>query len=175
MALAVPGRRDEQGSSRRTRYRAESDRSRKRRVKRSILTDAEGIPLATVIAPANRHASKLLEPTLEARVVLPPVTSQNLCLDKGYDIPFCREIAGEFQFTPHIRPIGEEPRRIERNRKRKARRQVVERTLGWLNRCRRLLIRWEKKAENHLAFLSLACIWIIHRAITRSWGSSGAL
>lgn len=147
----------------------------KRGVKRSILTDAEGIPLAAVIAPANRHDSKLLEPTLEARVLLPPVTSQNLCLDKGYDFPFCRAIAGDFQFTPHIRPIGEEPRRMERNRKRKARRWVVERTLGWLNRCRRLLIRWEKKAENHLAFLSLACIWIIHRAIARSWGSSGAL
>jgi putative transposase len=64
---------------------------------------------------------------------------------------------------------------MERNRKRKARRWVVERTLGRLHRCRRLLIRWEKKAENHLAFLSLACIWIVHRAVARSGGLSGVL
>ncbi len=144
-------------------------------VKRSILTDANGIPLAAVIAPANRHDSKLLELTLEARVLLPPVPSQHLCLDKGYDFPFCRELVTAYQFTPHIRPIGEEPRRMNRNRKRRARRWVVERTLGWFNRCRRLLIRWEKKVENHLAFLSLACVWIIHRAIARGSGSSGAL
>jgi putative transposase len=59
----------------------------KRGVKRSILTDAEGIPLAAVIAPANRHASKLLEPTLEARVVLPPVTSQSLGRTRGTTFP----------------------------------------------------------------------------------------
>ncbi len=64
---------------------------------------------------------------------------------------------------------------MNRNRKRRARRWVVERTLGWFNRCRRLLIRWEKKVENRLAFLSLACVWIIHRAIARRLGSAGVL
>jgi hypothetical protein len=59
---------------------------------------------------------------------------------------------------------------MERTRKRRARRWVVEQPLGWLNRSRRRLVRWEKKAENHLAFLSLACIWTIHRAIARSSG-----
>jgi transposase len=34
---------------------------------------------------------------------------------------------------------------------------VVERTFGWLNRCRGILIRWEKKASNYLAVLKLAC------------------
>ena len=125
--------------------------------------------------PANRHDSKLLELTLDAWVLLPPVTSRHLCLDNGYDFPFCREIVTAYPFTPHNRPIGEEPRRMNRNRKRRARRWVVERTLGWFNRCRRLLIRREKKVENHLAFLSLACVWIIHRDIARSLGSAGVL
>jgi len=39
--------------------------------------------------------------------------------------------------------------------------EVVERTHSWLNRSRRLLVRWEKKAENYLAFLHLACAQLI--------------
>ncbi len=58
-------------------------------------------------------------------------------------------------FTPHIRSRGEEAKDIRENGI-KARRWVVERTLSWLNRFRRLRIRWEKKAENYLAMLHLA-------------------
>jgi hypothetical protein len=46
----------------------------------------------------------------------------------------------------------------------RARRWVVERTHSWINRFRRLLIRWEKKIENYLAMLHLACSWITFRA-----------
>jgi putative transposase len=46
----------------------------------------------------------------------------------------------------------------------RARRWVVERTHSWMNRFRRLLIRWEKKADNYLAFIHLACAWITYRA-----------
>jgi putative transposase len=136
--------------------------------KRSLLVDARGVPLALIAAEANRRDSKLLEPTLASRVVLPPMVSQHLCLDKGYDFPFCKEIARDYLFTPHIRPIGEEPRRMERNRKRRARRWVVERTISWLNRCRRILVRWERKVENYLAMAQLACAWISLRALGAS-------
>ncbi|MBV9282001.1 MAG: transposase, partial [Chloroflexi bacterium] len=40
----------------------------------------------------------------------------------------------------------------------------VERTHSWMNRFRRLLIRWEKKVDNYLGFLHLACAWIAFRA-----------
>jgi putative transposase len=43
--------------------------------KRSLLTDGRGIPLALIVAEANRHDSKLLERTLAARVILPPLVS----------------------------------------------------------------------------------------------------
>ncbi|WP_274381936.1 transposase [Noviherbaspirillum sedimenti] len=45
-----------------------------------------------------------------------------------------------------------------------ARRWVVERTHSWMNRFRGLLIRWEKKSENYLAFLHIACGVIAWRA-----------
>jgi hypothetical protein len=35
-------------------------------IKRSVAVDAKGIPLGTITAPANRHDSPLLVPTLEA-------------------------------------------------------------------------------------------------------------
>jgi putative transposase len=37
----------------------------------------------------------------------------------------------------------------------------VERTHSWLNRSRRLLVRWEKKTENYVAFIHLACAQLI--------------
>ncbi|MDX2212131.1 MAG: IS5/IS1182 family transposase, partial [Leptolyngbyaceae cyanobacterium bins.302] len=39
------------------------------------------------------------------------------------------------------------------------------RTHSWMNRFRRLLIRWEKKPENYLALIHLACACIAIRAI----------
>jgi len=39
----------------------------------------------------------------------------------------------------------------------RARRRVVERTPAWMNRFRRVFIRWEKKVENSMAMLELAC------------------
>ncbi len=39
-------------------------------------------------------------------------------------------------------------------------RWVVERSLSWLHQFRRLRVRWERRADIHQAFLSLACILI---------------
>lgn len=89
---------------------------------------------------------------------------QNLCLDKGYDYQEVRDTLLEFGFTAHIRSRGEEAKEIAREAGQRARRWVVERTHSWLNRFRRILIRWEKKAENYLAFLYFACALIALRA-----------
>ena len=43
----------------------------------------------------------------------------------------------------------------------------------WLNRCRPLLVRWERKAANHAAFLHLICALVCHRA-TGADASMGA-
>lgn len=81
---------------------------------------------------------------------------QGLCLDKGYDYPETRELAIEFGFTLHLRTRGEEAHAIRHEAGFRARRWVVERAHSWLNRFRRLLVRWEKKAPHYLALLHLA-------------------
>lgn len=136
--------------------------------KRSVLTEGHGIPLAVAIDGANRHDMKLTEPTLEAIAVeRPEVTDenpQNMCMDKGYDFPAVRELLEEWEYTEHIRSIGEGTSARERVPGYRARRWVVERTHSWMNRFRRLLIRWEKKADNYLALVHFACAFITFRA-----------
>jgi len=137
----------------------------KQGVKRSLLTDGAGIPLALVIAGANRHDMKLLCATLDGIVIARPEPSQeqpqHLCLDAGYDYPACREQIETHTYLPHIRSRGQEQQEKITTAGFRARRWVVERTHSWLNRSRRLLVRWEKKAENYLAFLHLACAQLI--------------
>jgi putative transposase len=145
--------------------------------KRSMLTDGAGIPLAVVVEGANRHDSKLLVATLEGLVVARPALedegegslTQHLCLDAAYDSEEARQELEGRGYEPHISP-ADKKKRSERKRARqhlggRARRWVVERTHSWLNRSRRLLVRWEKKTENYLAFIHLACAQLIFSKI----------
>lgn len=134
-----------------------------------MLTEAAGLVVGITIEGANRHDMKLVQATLEsvpARVegrrkaylwVMQHSQQgeQGLCLDAGYDYDEVRRVARSFGYTTHIRSRGQETQaKVEGY---KARRWVVERTHSWLNRSRRLLIRWEKKPFNYLALLHFAC------------------
>ena len=136
-------------------------------VKRSLLVDADGGPLSVVVAGANVPDFKLLEETMEAIVVERPEPTeqapQHLCLDKGYDKRLTREVVERHGYTPHIRKIGEEKKDSEGEKRYPARRWVVERTLGWLSKCRAILVRYDKKAANYLGLIKIACILIWYR------------
>lgn len=118
---------------------------------------------------ANRHDMKLVEATLGSIPVDRPRPTrkapQGLCLDKRYDFDDVRDLAWEFGYTAHIRARGEEAQAIKRRAGFKARRWVVERTHSWMNRFRRVLIRWEKIPENYLAMLHFVCALITFRRI----------
>lgn len=70
------------------------------------------------------------------------------------------DLAEEFEYTLHVRSRGEEAADLKRKTGDKVRRWVVERTHSWLNRYRRILIRWEKKPENYMAMVHLACAFV---------------
>jgi len=122
------------------------------------------VPVGLAAAGANINDFKLAGETIESIPIKRPRPSrrkpQHLCLDKGYDYDEVRELAREFRFTAHIRSRGEEATLIKRHARFKARRWVVERTHSWMNRFRRILIRWEKKPENYIAMLHLSLAWI---------------
>jgi putative transposase len=130
-----------------------------------VLTEGQGIPIAVVVAGANRHDMKLLADTLDAVVVVRPEpmeeAPQHLCLDKGYDYDACRQEAEGRGYIPHIRSRGEERQEKRERPGYRARRWVVEVCHSWLNRFRKLLVRFEKKLETHLALLQFACAYIV--------------
>jgi putative transposase len=136
--------------------------------KRSLLTEAAGVPVGLAIAGANRHDMQLVKPTIESLPVARPTSTtdapQGRCMDKGYDDDEVRDTLQEFGFTAHIRARGEEAQAIKQEAGFRARRWVVERTHSWMNRFRRILIRWDKKSENYLALLHFACAWIAFKA-----------
>jgi len=125
------------------------------------------VPIGVAIDGANRNDFKMAKATLDSIPVPRPQPTrrrpQGLCLDKGYDYDEVRDLAKEFAYTAHIRARGEEAQAIKREAGFKARRWVVERTHSWMNRFRRILTRWEKKAANYLALLHLVLGIITYR------------
>jgi transposase len=102
----------------------------KKGTKRSLLTDAKGIPFSVCVDGANRHNKKLVKRTLDAIFFERPSPEdiiQNICMDKGYDFPDIRKLVEEYGYTAHIKSRGEKNIRIEIPGFR-ARRWVMERT-----------------------------------------------
>jgi putative transposase len=134
----------------------------KRGTKRSTLSEGHGLPLAIVVAGANVPDMKLAAPTLDALVVERPdpttAQPQHLCLDAGYDYDLPRFAAEQRHYVTHIRPRGEDRANARSlDPTKRPRRWVVERLHSWLNRSRRLLVRWEKRRDTYEAFVHLAC------------------
>jgi transposase len=129
--------------------------------KHHLITDRQGIPLAALLSGANRHDSVVFEVLLDA---VPPIRSPSgqrrrrpakVHADKAYDLPRCRGALARRHITSRIARKG-----IDSSQRLGRHRWVVERTLAWLNRYRRLTIRYERRADIHQAFLSLGCALI---------------
>ena len=113
-----------------------------------MVSDRRGIPLAVVLTAANVHDSKVLEEAVDAvwpikrprgRPGRPRKRPRKLHADKGYDFPRCRKALTKRGIKARIARRGiESSERLGRHR-----RWVVERTLAWLARYRRLSVRYE--------------------------------
>jgi putative transposase len=90
-----------------------------------------------------------------------------LSLDQGYDNPTGRMAAEKAGYLASIRQIGEEKLDEAGNKRFPARRWVVERTFSWLQKCRGILIRWDKKPRNYFGLLQLACALLWYRRLYR--------
>ncbi len=97
---------------------------------------------------------------LDSRPVVSFESEQHLCADKDYDD--VRSALSAAGYRSHILGRGQERVALTLPGYR-ARRWVVEGTHSWMNRFRRLLVRWEKKASNYLGLLHIACAVIVWR------------
>ena len=137
--------------------------------KRSLLVDSTGVPLGCVVAPANRHDSPLLRPTLEklARfdeglgVGLPDQITVHL--DAGYDSTKTRDLLEELGCHGVISVKGF-PLQAGAPR-------AADRTNSWHNRgFRKLAICTERCSRVIEAFIALAnAVIITRRLIAQAW------
>jgi len=78
--------------------------------KRSLLTEARGVPVGLAVAGANRHDVVLLAPTLHSMVVQRPRPTrrrpQGLCLDNACDVDWVYPLLAQFGLTAHVRGAG---------------------------------------------------------------------
>lgn len=141
----------------------------KRGTKRSLLVDGRGVVLGVAVAGANKNDHLLLQETLDSVPddcpLAPEDVEQGLWLDKGYDYDAVHGQVRENGYVPHIVPRDAERGFLATIPGYRARRWPVERTISWMNRFRRILVRWEKKATNYMAMVQLACAFIaFHQA-----------
>jgi hypothetical protein len=139
--------------------------------KRSVIVEGDGGPLGALIDGPHVHDTRLLDATIEAivgeRPEPTPEEPQHLSLEKGYDNPTSRATVAKHQYTPRIGPIGEEKAVLHGRKKHKPRRWVVERTLGWLSKCREILVRYNKNWFNCLGLIQPACALLWYRRLHR--------
>ena len=130
------------------------------------VADRAGLPLAVGIESGQRNEQKLVVGTLKKSFLkkhLPKI----LIGDKAYDSdPLDRELAtmGIEMISPH-HPRRRRKTQDGRKLRRYKRRWKVERLFAWIFRSRRLVTRYEEKAENFPGLLQLACAQILWRQL----------
>jgi IS5 family transposase len=133
-----------------------------------VAVDAQGTPLVIQCSGANLHDSKRFVSLIEALPAVPGQRGRPRCrpekvhADKGYDYPELRRYLQRRGIKSRIARRG-----VESKQHLGRHRWVVERTLSWLNRYRKLRIRYERRADMHMALLTIACALISWRAIER--------
>jgi transposase len=117
--------------------------------KRHVVTDARGVPLVIALTGAHVHDSKAFEDLIDSITPVkdkhgrPRSRPEKLHADKAYDYPRCRVFLRKRGIKARIARRG-----VESGEKLGRHRWVVERTLAWLSRCRRLCVRYERRGQH---------------------------
>src|SRR5437868_1333910 len=129
--------------------------------KRHIVVERHGIPLTVRLTAANRPDGSVLTELIDGIKPIkrprgrPRKRPDKLHADKAYDSAPCRVALRRRGIKCRIARKG-----IESSTRLGRHRWVVERTLAWLAKFRRLTVRYERRAEIHEAFLHLGCALI---------------
>ena len=137
--------------------------------KHHLLVDRQGLPLVILQSGANVHDSVMFEQVVDAVKPIkgtgrgrPRKRPEKLHADKAYDSNRCRDTLSERSIKVRIARKG-----IESSERLGRYRWVVERTISWLHRNRRLAVRHERRDDTHQAFLDLGCSLICWNQVQR--------
>ena len=133
------------------------------------MCDANGLPLHILPSAANTHDSMLFEPLLDTNPAVrrprgtpgrPRRRPDKLHADKGYDYKRCRTYLHRRGIAVRIARRG-----IEDKTKLGRHRWVVERTISWLLRFKRLGLRYDRTERTLRPLLTLAATLINFRRL----------
>lgn len=129
--------------------------------KRSIIVEGNGIVIGCALGAGNQHDSKLFDASIRS---IPKDISQpfykEMHLDSAYDSKFIKTVLFNAYYVPKV---SKNKRNSKKNiiQKHEKKRWIVESTHSWMNRFRRLLIRFEKCAKNYFSLMQFAFSVII--------------
>jgi len=137
----------------------------KQGIKRSMVVDANGIPLGTIAAPANRHDSPMLDETLDTLEVVGELPERiSVHLDRGYDSKSTRQKLHLRGLLAQISEKGK-PSPIAATK-----RWVVERTNSWSNAHKKLVWCTERVDQVIDFWLAFSAIVItVGRLVRKGW------
>lgn len=134
--------------------------------KHHLLVDGFGLPLAWALTGGNRNDVTQLIPLIDAVPAVaglpgrPRRRPECVIADRGYDHDSHRRLLRQRGIEPVIAR-----RQTEHGSGLGRYRWVVERTLSWLHQFKRLLVRYERRAEMHEAMLALGCCLVCYRRL----------
>jgi len=122
-------------------------------VKKVIIVDINGAPLAIDVGPSNRHDSQLFEESMIQLKNLETGAIFNITGDSAYDSEYLKNLSKKYGFNLLAA--------INRRRRKDIKscaipgRWVVERTFGWFSWYRGIKICWTKTLSSFLSFLQI--------------------
>ena len=129
-------------------------------------SDGSSIPLALHTESASPHEVTLVESTLASAFLAEHRNLKRLISERAYDSDPLDETLKEQgieMIAPHRKNRKKEKTQDGRKLRRYKRRWKVERLFAWLQNFRRLVVRYEYKAENFLGIAQPGCTVILLR------------
>ena len=132
--------------------------------KRGLVTDTIGLPVATDVHPADvQDRDGAVDILTSMRSLFPWL--RHVFADAGYaGEKLTNALLGKGKWTIEIVKRSDAAKGFEVVR----RRWVVERTIAWINRNRRLAKDFEASVESALAWLELACVKLLMRRLANA-------
>lgn len=129
-----------------------------------LMTDGQGMPLGLTVTPGQRHEGPEFEVLFAACFIntfRKTKRPRALAADKAYSSKKIRDFLRGKQIHPVIPTQSNQKPDPAFDPQSYRQRNVIERAVCWLKEFRRIATRYDKKIENYIAMIHIACFRIL--------------